>query len=237
MESVWTFSRKWQKRAPSGTDKSRLWSDPNEPSLRWGPIFLHWHLWEAHPRSALKNNFNLECSVASYCTSSYYNESLVGSDTHPRVHGLQFLKYLSCGEGGLLWALRVHTLGCWRWCWGIWDRRERERERKRASSVLRLCTKHVFLLEMGQITWLEWTLSAKLQWEDMMKDPISFAVPLNSFPSRNDNSSPPDIQKKWIFSHFALPHSNPVTLRWSYHIQTLRPLCNFSLDSLFLAST
>lgn len=127
MESVWTFSRKWQKRAPSGTDKSRLWSDPNEPSLRWGPIFLDWHLWEAHPRSALKNNFNLECAVASYCTSSYYNESLVGSDTHPRVHGLQFLKYLSCGEGGLLWALRVHTLGCWRWCWGIWDRRERGR--------------------------------------------------------------------------------------------------------------
>lgn len=128
MESIWTFSRKWQKRAPSGTDKSRLWSDPNELSLRWGPIFVHWHLWEAHPRSALKDNFNLECAVASYCTSSY-NESLVGSDAHPRVHSLQFLKYLSCGEGGLLWALRVHTSGCWRWCWGIRDRREREREK------------------------------------------------------------------------------------------------------------
>ncbi len=131
MQSVWTFSRKWQKRAPSGTDKSRLWSDPNGPSLRWRPIFLHLHLWEAHPRSALKNNFTLECAVESYCTSNYYNESLVGSDTHPRVHSLQFLIYFSCGEGGLLWALRVHTLGCWRWCWGIWDKRERERERER----------------------------------------------------------------------------------------------------------
>lgn len=96
-------------------------------------FFLHWHLWEAHPRSGLKDNFNLECAVAWHCTSSYYNESLVGSDTHPRVRSLQSLKYLSCGEGGLLWALRVHTSGCWSWCWGIWDGRETEMER--ASSV------------------------------------------------------------------------------------------------------
>lgn len=145
MESICSFSRK--KSGKSERHRALIKADfdliQTKVSLRWGPFFVHWHLWEAHPRSGLKDNFNLECAVTSYCTSSY-NESLVRSDTHPRIHSLQFLKYLSCGEGGLLWALRVHTSGCWRWCWGIWDGRERKRERERASSVSRWCTKHVF---------------------------------------------------------------------------------------------
>lgn len=222
MESICSFSRKWQNRLPSGTDKSRLWSDPNELSLRWGPIFVHWHLWEAHPRSGLKDNFNLECAVTSYCTSSY-NESLVRSDTHPRVHSLQFLKYLSCGEGGLLWALRVHTSGCWRWCWGIWNGRERKRERESASSVSRWCTKHVFFL----FAWngVNHLAGVATCWTIVRKHgerSYQFCCSAEQFLQQKccSSSSAPCIQKTWIFSHFARAHSNPVTLRWSYHTQT-----------------